>query len=146
MNEMMQNTSPEEITPERVNAGNRGTLMESLGINFTHLSPGRIEAEMPVEKRTCQPFGILHGGASLALAESVAGQGSMILCGEDEVAAGIQVSGNHISSAREGETVHAVGTILQQGRSIHVWNVDITTADGRMISSVRVINSILKKQ
>lgn len=146
MNEMMQNTSPEEITPERVNAGNRGTLMETLGLSFTHLSRGRCEAVMPVEKKVCQPFGILHGGATLALAETVAGQGSLMLCAEGEVPAGIQVSGNHISSAREGETVHAVGTILQQGRSIHVWNVDITTADGRMISSVRVINSILKKQ
>jgi hypothetical protein len=137
---------PHFLTPEEVNAGNRGILMETLGISFTHLSPGRCEAVMPVEKKVCQPFGILHGGATLALAETVAGQGSLMLCAEGEVPAGIQVSGNHISSAREGETVHAVGTILQQGRSIHVWNVDITTADGRMISSVRVINSILKKQ
>lgn len=134
------------LTPEEVNAGNRGTLMETLGINFTHLSPGRIEAEMPVEKRTCQPFGILHGGATLALAETVAGQGSMILCGEDEVAAGIQVSGNHISSAKEGETVRAVGTIIHKGRSTHVWNVDIFSPTGKLVSSVRVVNSILKKQ
>ncbi len=145
---MKENKQPlqHSITPEEVNAGNRHTLMETLGINFTHLSPGRIEAEMPVEKRTCQPFGILHGGATLALAETVAGQGSLMLCADDEVAAGIQVSGNHISSVKEGDTVHAVGTIIHKGRSTHVWNVDIFSPAGKLVSSVRVVNSILKKQ
>ena len=137
---------PHSLTPEEVNTANTHTLMGTLGIAFTHLSPGRIEAEMPVEKRACQPFGILHGGATLALAESVAGQGSMILCGEDEVAAGVQVSCNHISSAREGDKVHAVGTIIHQGRTSHVWNVDIHTSAGRLVSSVRVANSILKRR
>ncbi len=144
MNEKMQNLSSDEITLEKVNEGNHGSLMETLGIRFTHLAPGRCEAVMPVEKKVCQPFGLLHGGATLALAETVAGQGSLMLCTDGEVPAGIQVSGNHLSAAREGETVHAVGTILQQGRSIHVWNVDITANSGRMISSVRVVNSILK--
>ena len=101
---------------------------------------------MPVEKKVCQPFGILHGGATLALAETVAGQGSLMLCADGEVPAGIQVSGNHLSAAREGEMAHAVGTILQQGRTLHVWQIDITAADGRMISTVRVVNSILKRR
>ncbi len=137
---------PHSLSPEEVNAANTHTLMGTLGIIFTHLSPDRIEAEMPVEKRACQPFGILHGGATLALAESVAGQGSMILCGEDEVAAGVQVSCNHISSAREGDKVHAVGTLIHRGRSSHVWNVDIHSSAGRLVSSVRVVNSILKRR
>jgi len=137
---------PHSLSPDEINAANTHTLMGNLGIVFTRLSPGHIEAEMPVEKRSCQPFGILHGGATLALAESVAGQGSMILCGEDEVAAGVQVSCNHISSAREGDMVHAVGTLIHQGRSSHVWNVDIHTSAGRLVSSVRVANSILKRR
>jgi len=137
---------PHSLSPDEINAANTHTLMGTLGIVFTRLSPGHIEAEMPVEKRSCQPFGILHGGATLALAESVAGQGSMILCGEDEVAAGVQVSCNHISSAREGDMVHAVGTLIHQGRSSHVWNVDIHTSAGRLVSSVRVANSILKRR
>ncbi|HOO95701.1 MAG TPA: PaaI family thioesterase [Proteiniphilum sp.] len=146
MNEKIQNPSPDEINLERINEGNRGTLMASLGIHFTLLSKGRCEAVMGVEKKVCQPFGILHGGATLALAETVAGQGSLMLCGEGEVPAGIQVSGNHLSPAREGETVHAVGTILQQGRTIHIWNIDVTAGDGRIISTVRVVNSILKRR
>ena len=68
----------------------------------------RVEATMPVDHRTRQPFGILHGGATLALAETVAGLGSMILCQPDEIVVGMQVSGNHISSAHEGDTVRAV--------------------------------------
>ncbi len=142
----MQDLSSYEINLDRINEGNGDTLMASLGIRFTHLSPGRCEAVMAVEKKVCQPFGILHGGATLALAETVAGQGSLMLCSEEEVPAGIQVSGNHLSPAKEGETVHAVGTVLQKGRTIHIWHIDVTAGDGRIISTVRVVNSILKRR
>jgi len=146
MNEKNQEPPDSEFSAEEINAANSQTLMGTLGIAFTLLSPGRIEATMQVDKRTCQPFGLLHGGATLALAESVAGEGSMILCGPEEVAAGVQVSCNHISSAREGESVRAVGTIMHQGRTSHLWNVDIFTSAGRLVSSVRVTNSILKRR
>jgi hypothetical protein len=129
-----------------INIGSPLTLMETLGIEFTLLSPGRVEAVMPVGKHVCQPFGILHGGATLALAESIAGQGSLLLCEADEIPAGIQVSCNHVSSAREGDKVRAVGTIIHRGRSTHVWNIDIFTASDKLVSSVRVVNSILKKR
>lgn len=146
MNEKIQDLSSYEINLDRINEENGDTLMASLGIRFTHLSPGRCEAVMAVEKKVCQPFGILHGGATLALAETVAGQGSLMLCSEEEIPAGIQVSGNHLSPAKEGETVHAVGTVLQKGRTIHIWNIDVTAGDGRIISTVRVVNSILKRR
>lgn len=136
----------DDKTQHPINTACRDTLMETLGITFTHLSPGHIEAMMPVEKRICQPFGVLHGGATLALAESVAGQGSLTLCAPDEVAAGIQVSGNHISPAKEGDQVHAVGSLVHRGRSFHVWNIDIFTSAGRLASTVRVVNSILKRK
>lgn len=146
MDDKIKYPSPKALSPEEVNTANSHTLMGTLGITFTHLSPGRIEAEMAVEKRSCQPFGLLHGGATLALAESVAGQGSMMLCGKDEVAAGVQVSCNHVSSAREGDSVHAVGTLLHQGRSSHIWNVDIFTSADKLVSTVRVTNSILTRR
>ena len=120
--------------------------MDTLGISFTHLASERVEAEMRVEKRVCQPFGLLHGGASLALAESVAGQGSLALCDADHIPVGIQVSANHISSAKEGDTVHAIGTLLQRGRTTHVWNVDIFASDKTLVSSVRVVNRIVKRR
>lgn len=137
---------PADIPPERLNAGNRNTLMGNLGIQYTYASSGRIEAVMPVDERTRQPFGVLHGGATLALAETVAGMGSVLICEPDEIIAGMQVSGNHISSAHEGDTVRAVGTIIHKGRSSHVWNVDVFTSTDKLISSIRVVNSVLKKR
>ena len=136
----------DDKTQHPINTAYRGTLMETLDITFTHLSPGHTEAVMPVGKRVCQPFGLLHGGASLALAESVAGQGSLILCEPDEVAAGVHVSGNHVSPAKEGDQVKAVGTLIHQGRTTHIWNVDIFTSAGKLVSTVRVVNSILKRR
>lgn len=137
---------PADIPPDKLNAGNRNTLMGNLGIQYTYASSGRIEAVMPVDERTRQPFGVLHGGATLALAETVAGMGSMLICEPDEIIAGMQVSGNHISSAHEGDTVRAVGTIIHKGRSSHVWNVDVFTSTDKLISSIRVVNSVLKKR
>ena len=64
----------------------------------------------------------------------------------DEIVVGMQVSGNHMSSAHEGDTVRAVGTIIHKGRSSHVWNVDVFTSTDKLVSSIRVINSILKKR
>jgi uncharacterized protein (TIGR00369 family) len=146
MNEDNHNHLPNGLSPDQINTHNRNTLMETLGIIFTHVSPERTEAVMPVGRQVCQPFGILHGGATLALAESVAGQGSLLLCETDEVPAGIQVSCNHVSSAREGDKVRAVGTIIHKGRTIHVWNIDIFTSSNKLVSSVRVVNSILKRR
>lgn len=135
-----------KIPLEQLNASAKHALMGHLGIQYTYIDEDRVEATMPVDERTRQPFGVLHGGATLALAETLAGLGSMALCRPDEIAVGMQVSGNHISSAHEGDTVRAVGTIIHKGRSSHVWNVDVFTSTGKLISSVRVINSVLKKR
>ena len=135
-----------EIPLDLLNAQAKHALMGNLGIQYTYASPGRVEATMPVDERTRQPFGILHGGATLALAETVAGLGSMISCQPDEIVVGMQVSGNHVSSAHEGDTVRAVGTIVHRGRSSHVWNVDVFTSTNKLVSSIRVVNSIMKKR
>lgn len=135
-----------EIPLDLLNAQAKHALMGNLGIQYTYVSPDRIEATMPVDERTRQPFGILHGGATLALAETVAGLGSMVTCQPDEIVVGMQVSGNHVSSAHEGDTVRAVGTIVHRGRSSHVWNVDVFTSTNKLVSSIRVVNSIMKKR
>ena len=135
-----------EIPLDFLNAQAKHALMGNLGIQYTYASPERIEATMPVDERTRQPFGILHGGATLALAETVAGLGSMVICKPDEIVVGMQVSGNHVSSAHEGDTVRAVGTIVHKGRSSHVWNVDVFTSTNKLVSSIRVVNSVMKKK
>lgn len=135
-----------EVPLDLLNERARHALMGNLGIQYTYASDERVEATMPVDYRTRQPFGILHGGATLALAETVAGLGSMIICEPDEIVVGMQVSGNHISSAHEGDTVRAVGTILHKGRSSHIWNVDVFTSTNKLVSSIRAVNSVIKKR
>lgn len=137
---------PADLTLEQINERASGTMMGNLGIIYTHSSEGRVEATMPVDSRTRQPVGILHGGATLALAETVAGMGSMVLCPPDQTAVGMQVSGNHIAVAKEGDVVRAVGTLIHHGRSTHVWNVDVLTSEGKLVSSVRVVNCIVKRR
>ena len=135
-----------EVPLDLLNERARHALMGNLGIQYTYASDERVEATMPVDYRTRQPFGILHGGATLALAETVAGLGSMIICEPEEIVVGMQVSGNHISSAHEGDTVRAVATIVHKGRSSHVWNVDVFTSTNKLVSSIRVVNSVIKKR
>lgn len=143
---ILSDIRPAEVPLEQLNARAQHALMGNLGIQYTYASENRVEATMPVDERTRQPFGILHGGATLALAETVAGLGSMILAAPDEIVVGMQVSGNHVSSAHEGDTVRAVATIVHKGRSSHVWNVDVFTSTDKLVSTIRVVNSILKKK
>ena len=121
-------------------------MIEALGIRFVPSDDDVALAEMPISPATRQYFGILHGGATLALAETVAGLGSMIACQPDETVVGMQVSGNHVSSAHEGDTVRAVCLPVHLGRSSHVWNVDVYTSTGKLVSSIRVVNSVMRKR
>jgi len=124
-----------------------GTLMESLGIQCTQIAKGYVEGTMPVDKRTGQPLGIIHGGANLAFAETLAGLGSVALLDEGEMQVGAQVSGNHIASAFTGDTMVGKASIMHQGRSTHVWSVEIySEKSGKLIHTARVLNSIIKKR
>jgi uncharacterized protein (TIGR00369 family) len=100
-------------------------------------------ARMKVDVRNRQPFGFLSGGASLALAENVAGVGSSALC-PGCACVGIEVSGSHVKAVAEGDTVTAYARLLHQGTTLHVWNVDIKDTAGDLISNVRVTNYIIK--
>lgn len=126
----------------------KGSMGEHLGINFITMEEGKVIATMPVDHRTSQPFGILNGGASLALAEMVAGHGSVPLCAPNEMPCGIQVSANHVGMVKveKGAFVTATGTMVHRGRTTHIWNVDITNQDGKLISTARIVNQIVKKR
>ena len=99
-------------------------------------------ATMKVDERNRQPFGFLSGGASLALAENVAGVGSSSLC-PGKICVGISVSGSHVKAVAEGDTVTAMAHLVQKGRKLHVWNVEITDSTGDIISVVHVTNYII---
>ena len=90
-------------------------------------------------------FGFLSGGATLALAENVAGVGSMALC-DGKMALGINVSGNHVQAMPYGGTVTAYARILHQGHKLHVWHIDVKNDEGELISSVQVTNYIVHSQ
>lgn len=122
----------------------KDTLIETLGIEITHLEPGKVVATMPVDKRTRQPFGLLHGGASVALAETVASIGAYELVDKDsEGVAGLEINANHVRPKMEG-VVTAVGTILHQGKTTMVWDIKITDEQDRLICVSRCTMAVLK--
>ena len=132
----------EEIN-EIINA--KPNLSTALGMEFISTpEDGTCMARMRVDERNRQPFGFLSGGASLALAENVAGVGSCSLCPKC-ACVGIEVSGSHVKAVAEGDTVTAYARLLHRGSTLHVWNVDIKDSSGDIISNVRVTNYIIKQ-
>ena len=120
-------------------------LSTALGMEFVSTpEDDTCMARMIVDKRNRQPFGFLSGGASLALAENVAAVGSSALC-PGYACVGIEVSGSHVKAVSEGDTVTAYARMLNKGKTLHVWQVDIKDSAGDLISSVRVTNYIIKK-
>ena len=112
----------------------KSTLMETLEIKYIDAGEDFLTAKMPVNSRVHQPMGILHGGATVALAESVGSAASMLLINpEKQEARGIEISANHLKSKREG-TVFCTAKIVHQGRSIHLWEIKITDEEGKLIS------------
>ncbi|WP_396954504.1 hotdog fold thioesterase [Neobacillus sp.] len=120
------------------------TLIEALGIEITHLGEGKVVATMPVDGRTRQPFGLLHGGASVALAETVASIGAYELVDkETEAVAGLEINANHVRPKTEG-VVTAIGTVLHQGKTTMVWDIKITDEQDRLICVARCTMAVMK--
>jgi 1,4-dihydroxy-2-naphthoyl-CoA hydrolase len=128
----MASSDPIPLLADLRSLATRG-LADALGIEVLEISPGRVVATMPVDDRTRQPFGILHGGASVALAETVASLGSAANVDREEFAAvGLEINANHLRAKRDG-TVTATATPLHIGRTTHVWDVRIVDEDARPI-------------
>ena len=121
-------------------------LSTALGMEFISTpEDDTCMAKMHVDERNRQPFGFLSGGASLALAENVAGVASSALC-PGCACVGIEVSGSHVKAVLEGDTVTAYARLLHKGKTLHVWQVDIKDTAMELISSVRVTNYIIKQK
>ena len=121
-------------------------LAGQLGIELTVLSPDKVVATMPVDDRTRQPFGILHGGASAALAETVASLGAVQnIDRETQAAVGLELNANHVRAKSEG-TVTATATPLHRGRRTQVWDVRIEDEEGRLICASRCTLAIIQKE
>jgi 1,4-dihydroxy-2-naphthoyl-CoA hydrolase len=123
----------------------RDTIIEAIGIEVANLSEDRVVATMPVHGPTRQPFGVLHGGASVVLAETVASLGTYNLIDqESQLAMGLEINANHIRAKSDG-IVTAVGTPLHRGRKIMVWDVRITDEDERLICVSRCTGAVVPK-
>lgn len=120
------------------------TLMATLGITITEATPERVVAQMPVTPSVHQPFGILHGGASVALAETVASVGATLnLDLTKQRAVGLEINANHLRAKREG-VLTAIATPLHRGRSTQVWAIEITDESGARICVSRCTLAVIE--
>ncbi|MCG8372671.1 MAG: hotdog fold thioesterase [Balneolales bacterium] len=122
---------------------NMGT---NLGIKFLKISKNEMIAEMPVDERTVQPFRILHGGASIALAETLCSIGAWVNLPESKTAVGIEINANHHRPVKEGGKVTATSTPVQMGRTIHVWETKLVDERGKLVCSSRCTLAIVDHQ
>jgi 1,4-dihydroxy-2-naphthoyl-CoA hydrolase len=130
-----------------MNAMSAGTLNEALGIEFTEFGPDYLKARMPVDSRTVQPFRILHGGASGALAETL-GSVASVLCVEDPTktsCVGIELSCSHLRSAREGTYVTGTVRPFRIGNKIQVWNIEIHDDKARLVCISRLTIAVVQR-
>lgn len=117
---------------------------DTLGITFTSFKKEEVKATMPVDERTVQPFGLLHGGASVALAETLASIGAWLnINHEDKTAVGIEINANHIRPVKKGNHVHATARAIQRGRNIHVWETKIWTPNDKLVCVSRCTLAIV---
>ncbi|WP_019243772.1 MULTISPECIES: PaaI family thioesterase [Bacillus] len=121
------------------------TLINTLGIEITSLEEGKVIATMPVDERTRQPMGLLHGGASAALAETVASIGAFSLIdSEKEATVGLEINANHIRGKKDG-IVTAIATILHRGRKTMVWDIKIVDEQEKLICTSRCTMAVIEK-
>lgn len=127
------------------NAMCKDTLMETLAIEFIDISENTVTAKMPVTPRVHQPDGVLHGGASVALAESVGSAASVLFLREENVQIrGIEIAANHVKSAKDG-FVYATATIMHKGRTTQLWHIPITNDKNELVSLVKLTTLCLRK-
>ena len=132
-------------TLEALNAMCRGTMMEHLDIRFTEVGEDFVAATMPVDARTHQPFGLLHGGASAALAETLGSAAANFCCDPaTHYAVGVEINANHLRAVRSG-IVTGLGRALHLGRRTQVWEMRITDDAGRLACVSRLTLAVVER-
>ncbi len=133
-------------TVEAVNARLARGVGGVLGIRITALLPDALQAEMPVDERHVQPFGLLHGGVSVVLSETLGSMGSILTLEEGLLAVGLEVNANHLAAVRIGQTVTAECRPLHMGRRTHVWQTEIRRADGKLACVSRLTTAVIEAE
>ncbi len=123
------------------------SMSDALGIEFVEFGDDFLTAKMPVDHRTVQPFRILHGGASVALAETLGSIASVLTLEPDskKQVVGVEINANHLSSAREGSWVFGTVKPIRIGRTIQVWNIEIKDEQGKLICVSRLTCAIVER-
>lgn len=136
----------QDITPNDLNQRGKNTLSEFLGIQFTEVGGNTLTATMPVNERTQQPLGILHGGANVVLAETVASTAANAVVDITKYfCVGLEINANHIRSVKEG-LVTAIAKPVHIGRTTHVWSVNIYNKDGKQTCISRMTASVITRK
>ncbi|EMZ4244506.1 1,4-dihydroxy-2-naphthoyl-CoA hydrolase [Salmonella enterica] len=131
-----------EVTLDALNAMGEGNMVGLLDIHFKHIGDDTLEATMPVDHRTKQPFGLLHGGASVVLAESIGSVAGYLCTQGEQKVVGLEVNANHVRSTRQGR-VRGVCKALHIGARHQVWQIDIFDEQGRLCCSSRLTTAIV---
>lgn len=123
---------------QRIRDPQHASILGQLGIEITHMEENLLRATMPVDSRTVQPYGLLHGGASVVLAETLASLGAGIHVDHSkETVVGLEINANHIRGVKAGNQVVGEARPIHVGRRTQVWQIDIKTTDGKLVCSSR---------
>lgn len=133
----------QKLSAERIQEITENTLVRHLGIQITEIGDDYLKASMPVDHRTHQPMGILHGGASVALAETIGSLAAQMCAEPGFFVVGLEINANHIRSVREG-FVYGVATPIHVGRSTQVWSIRIADEQDKTVCISRLTMSVLK--
>jgi 1,4-dihydroxy-2-naphthoyl-CoA hydrolase len=133
------------LTVEALNAGRAGTILEHIGVEFTQIGEDFVRGIMPVDGRTRQPYGLLHGGASVALAESLGSTGAtMCVDTEQYQCVGQEINANHVRPARTGFVTGTARPVHIGGRA-HVWSIDIVNEAGKLVCISRLTVAVIRR-
>ncbi len=136
-----------EVSLDQLNSFNQNTLVDNLGIKFTEVGKDYIKGIMPVDNRTVQPMRLLHGGATVALAETIGSVASILLLNiSTHYAVGTEIGASHIKSGKEGTIVTAICKAIHIGKTSHVWEIKVTNEDDQIVSIVRFTTRILERR
>ena len=131
---------------DKLNTLSKKTMVENLGIKFNDIRPDIVRGKMPVDHRTIQPYGLLHGGASAAFAETLGSvAGGLHINRENTWIVGVEINCNHLKSATKG-FVHGKATPVKIGKKFHVWNIEIKNDAGDLIAVSRLTLAVIHKK
>ncbi len=133
-----------DTTLEKLNAFTRGNMCEYLGIEFVEIGEDYLVAKMPVDHRTIQPMGILHGGASVVLAESIGSlAGNFIVDNDKQACVGLDINANHLRKVVKGNVVYGKATPIHLGRTTQVWEIKITNDKQELVCISRLTLAVI---